>query len=102
MSAARLRLAPAALLAAAGLWAGTGPSWGREESPRTCRAELGAAQARSLVRDCLDSAPATPALCRLETPCEAMREMIAEACRVQGEDKPVCRALGEDDEDEEE
>ncbi|HMO29681.1 hypothetical protein [Enterovirga sp.] len=101
MSAARLRLASAALLAAAGLWAigavpaGAGPM-------RTCRAELGAAEARSLVRDCLDSAPATPALCRLETPCEAMREMIAEACRVQGEDKPVCRALREDDEDDEE
>ena len=74
----------------------------RRAPPRACPAELGARAARDLVRDCREANLAAPALCRPETPCEAMREMIAEGCRAPGtEDKPVCRNLdSEDDEDE--
>lgn len=72
----------------------------KRKAPKACSSEIGIAAARSLVRDCRDANPAAPALCRPETPCEALREMIADACRVPGaEARPVCRDHLDEDED---
>lgn len=74
------------------------------DAAKTCRSELGPSAAAALVRDCRDVDPVTPALCRPETPCKAMREMIATACRSPTEAaRAACRQHREDeDEDEDE
>jgi hypothetical protein len=90
-----LRPAAFALLA---LISGIGQADAQRRLPRSCAAEIGASEARRLARDCRESDPETPALCRPDTTCEAMREMIREACRAPGSSaKPVCRD-GDDEE----
>lgn len=76
-------------------------AYAKARPPKTCLAEIGAREARALVRDCLEADPATPAICRIETPCDGLRQMITEACRVRPSDKLVCRARRENDDDEE-
>lgn len=76
------------------------PAVAQSRPPRACAVEIGRAPAQALVRDCREASPSAPALCRPETACETMREMIAEGCGNPGmQDKPVCRDLDTDDED---
>lgn len=90
-----------ALFVAALALVGAGDAaFARKQPPKACKAELGEREAQALVRDCLEADPAAPALCRVETPCEGLREMIAEACRVRPTDKTICRAHRDNDEDE--
>lgn len=89
-----------AACAAALLLADGAGAQSRRPAPRACSAEIGAAAARALASDCRESRPMTPALCRPETPCDALREMIAEACRTPGaETRPACRDQEDDEED---
>lgn len=79
------------------------PALAQRRPPRACAAEIGRAEARRLAQECLEARPAAPALCRPETPCDGLREMIAEACRAPGsEAKEACRALDPDDDDDDE
>lgn len=95
--------AEAAVLSVAALAVALGlapPAEAQRPAGRSCVAQIGRGPAEALVRDCLSVDPAAPAFCRPQTPCAAMREMIAEACRLPGAElKPACADLDEDDDD---
>lgn len=78
------------------------PALAQRRPPRACATEIGAKAAQELTRECREASPAAPALCRPETPCEAMRDMIAEGCRAPGSEiRSVCRDRDQDDDEDE-
>ena len=77
------------------------PAFARKREMPACAREIGVRAAERLVRDCREAAPMTPALCRSDIPCEALRELIAEACRMPGaEVKSACADAPDDGDDE--
>lgn len=89
------------IILAASLLPAADPAFARRSEVPACSRELGAKAAERLVRDCREAAPMTPALCRPDVPCEALRELIAEACRMPGaEARSACADASDDDGDE--
>lgn len=92
-----------ALPIAAALLIAAGPAAAREAA--SCRAEIGAARAGELVRQCREVSPATRPPCNAGNRCALIRSEIRRGCGIAGGDAPpFCERhvdIDEEEDDEE-